>query len=356
MPRYYSSEELTEMIIAYGRAGENANRAAEIYAEQFPGRAHYPCNRTILRVVQRLRQTGCFVHNINNAPARVPVENQERILHLFEDQPDMSIRRASYQLNLSRYRIHHTLRQNALHPFHYQRVQQLLPRDFEPRVYFCEGFLAQSRRDASFPDSILWTDESTFTPNGVINLRNRLYWSDENPHVIRQGAFQYRWSINVWAGLIDNHVIGPYFLPPRLTGEFYEYFLDTELPGLLENIPLATRRNMIYQHDGAPAHWSRGVRRLLDARFRDRWIGRGGPIIWPPRSPDLTPLDYFLWGHIKNLVEPQRNGTVNEVREAIVAAFATITPHMVYQATQDVVRRARLCVQQRGGHFEQFLN
>ncbi|XP_070518829.1 uncharacterized protein [Cardiocondyla obscurior] len=219
-----------------------------------------------------------------------------------------------------------------------------------------DRFLAQSRRDASFPDSILWTDESTFTPNGVINLRNRLYWSDKNPHAIRQGAFQYRWSINVWAGLIDNHVIGPYFLPPRLTGEFYEYFLDTELPGLLENIPLTTRRNMIYQHDGAPAHWSRGLRRLLDARFRDRWIGRGGPIIWPPRSPDLTPLDYFLWGHIKNLVEPQRNGTINEVREAIVAAFATITPHMVHQATQDVVRRARLCVQQRGGHFEQFLN
>jgi hypothetical protein len=33
-----------------------------------------------------------------------------------------------------------------------------------------------------------------------------------------------------------------------------------------------------------------------------RWIGRGGPIAWPPRSPDLTPLDIFLWGYVKNTV------------------------------------------------------
>jgi hypothetical protein len=33
-----------------------------------------------------------------------------------------------------------------------------------------------------------------------------------------------------------------------------------------------------------------------------RWIGRGGSITWPPRSPDLTPLDFFLWGYAKNIV------------------------------------------------------
>ena len=31
-------------------------------------------------------------------------------------------------------------------------------------------------------------------------------------------------------------------------------------------------------------------------------IDRGGPISWPARSPDQTPLDYFLWGHVKSLV------------------------------------------------------
>jgi hypothetical protein len=37
----------------------------------------------------------------------------------------------------------------------------------------------------------------------------------------------------------------------------------------------------------------------LDESFPNRWLGHGGPIAWPPRSPDLTPLDYYIWGHMK---------------------------------------------------------
>ena len=32
---------------------------------------------------------------------------------------------------------------------------------------------------------------------------------------------------------------------------------------------------------------------FFNERFPDAWIGRGGPIPWPPRSPDLSPLDFF---------------------------------------------------------------
>lgn len=113
---------------------------------------------------------------------------------------------------------------------------------------------------------------------------------------------------------------------------------------------------MIFQHDGAPAHFSREVRNILDARFPERWMGRNGPITWPPRSPDLNVLDYFVWGHVKNLVEHRRDSTENEVREAIVAAFDTITPEMIHRATRNIIRRAEICVREKGRHFEQFLH
>jgi len=58
-----------------------------------------------------------------------------------------------------------------------------------------------------FPTDILWTDEATFTPNGVFNSRNHLLWQDENPHAIREGAYQYRGSINAWAGVIKDRVV-----------------------------------------------------------------------------------------------------------------------------------------------------
>jgi hypothetical protein len=43
-------------------------------------------------------------------------------------------------------------------------------------------------------------------------------------------------------------------------------------------------------HDGAQAHVSRAVRDVLSNTYHDRWINRGGPTAWPPRSPDLNPL------------------------------------------------------------------
>ncbi|KYN18781.1 hypothetical protein ALC57_08895, partial [Trachymyrmex cornetzi] len=150
--------------------------------------------------------------------------------------------------------------------------------------------------------------------------------------------------------------IGPFFPPPRLTGETYVDFLENELPALLEDVPLREREELIFQHDGAPAHFSRQARHVLDTRYPDRWMGRGGPIIWPARSPDLNVLDYFIWGHIKDLVEHIRNGTEAEAREAILAAFNTITPEMAHRATRNITRRAEICLREGGRHFEQFLH
>ena len=56
-------------------------------------------------------------------------------------------------------------------------------------------------------------------------------------------------------------------------------------------IPVMTqRRNQtrMYQQDGAPPRWARQVREVLNSRMKSRWIGRDGPIPWPPRSPDLS--------------------------------------------------------------------
>ncbi|XP_070529962.1 uncharacterized protein [Cardiocondyla obscurior] len=163
-------------------------------------------------------------------------------------------------------------------------------------------FLAQCRQDETFPDHILWSDEAIFTPNGIFNSKNFIMWQHQNPHAVCQCAFQFRWKLNVWVGVIDNRVIGPYYLPPRLDGERYAQFLENHLPILLEKLPLQMRQTMIFQHDGAPPHYSRRARMVLDRHFPDRWIGRNGPISWPARSPDLNVLDYFVWGYIKNRV------------------------------------------------------
>jgi hypothetical protein len=66
------------------------------------------------------------------------------------------------------------------------------------------------------------------------------------------------------------------------------------------------------------------VRAMLDEQFPTRWIGRGGPIPWPPRSCDYTPLDFYLWSDVKQKVYAQRSQNVNELTQRIFAAFKEI--------------------------------
>lgn len=119
-------------------------------------------------------------------------------------------------------------------------------------------------------------------------------YRDQNPRFTRRIDNQHRWTVNVWGGVIGNYVIGPYFIDGHLNGNVYLNFLEHELPELLEEVPLNIIRSMWYQHDGAPAHSTRLVRYFLNRQFGQRWVGRGGPISYPPRSPDLTPCDFFV--------------------------------------------------------------
>ena len=52
---------------------------------------------------------------------------------------------------------------------------------------------------------------------------------------------------------------------------------------------------MRFMHDGAPPHFSRVARQFFaQAHFANKWIGRGDPMAWPARSPDLNRLDFQL--------------------------------------------------------------
>lgn len=212
--------------------------------------------------------------------------------------------------------------------------------------------------DSNFLKTCLWTDESNFSHEGITNLHNLHYWADkdDNPRVKRQTSFQSKFSVNVWAGLIGRDLIGPYFLPERLNGELYLHFLQNNLPDLLLPV-LGEEGRITFQHDGCPAHFLRDVRNHLNDVFPNAWVGRGGPIPWPARSPDLTPLDFYVWGRAKELVYASEVSTREVLIERINAAFETMKDEIRLRTTMDHMRkRCYACLQSGGGHFEQNLN
>ncbi|GFT14423.1 putative transposable element [Trichonephila clavipes] len=84
-----------------------------------------------------------------------------------------------------------------------------------------------------------------------------------------------------------------------------------------------------FQQDGATCHIARATIGLLKDTFGDRLISRFGPVNWPPRSCDLTPLDYFLWGYVKSLVYADKPQTLDHLEDNIRRVIADIRRKML---------------------------
>lgn len=105
-------------------------------------------------------------------------------------------------------------------------------------------------------------------------------------------------------------------------------------------------------------HWHSQVRNYLDERLPGRWIGRASEENmvykrWPPRSPDLTPCDYFLWGYVKDKVfVPPLPVDIDDLKQRITNALATVDRHMLARVWEEFDYRVDICRVTNGAHIE----
>lgn len=355
----FTNIEWTNIVLCYGAADENSRQARVLYQQRFPN-VRTPDERTFVSAVQHLRDHGHFqpmAVDRGRTRSQRTLNAEPRILDSVEENPGVSIRRLSAQIGVSEFVVWRTLNEQGLHPYHVQKVQALQPGDELRRQQFCGWLIQKCAEEPNFLRSILFTDEAGFTRDGVFNVHNTHIWSDENPHAIRESHHQQKFSVNVWAGIIDNILVGPYILPNRLNGPEYLRFLREVLPDLLDDVPLQTLQRMWYLLDGAPAHYAREVVTHLNVAYPDRWIGRNGPVLWPPRSPDLTPCDYFLWGCMKQIVYSEAINTQEQLTHRIEMAAQQIRdmPNVFSKVRDSMLRRAQACIDNGGLHFEHFI-
>lgn len=356
MPFTFSNREIADIHFVYGFVNGNSRAAVREYRRRYPERRH-PSRNVFVKVHRQLIENGLGNLHVDRNNANRNQQQRRisrRILNEFDRDPTMSSRIASRILRTSKSNILRTLRRDHRRPFHLQPVQGLHPGDEERRMNFCRWVLHSVQQNRDFLNRILWTDESCFTRRGIVNFHNQHVWAHENPHAIRPRNFQVEFSVNVWIGIYNNNLFGPYFLPRRLNAENFLQFLEMEHHNMWDQIPIILRQNAWFQLDGCPAHFGRIVRNWLDNNFPERWIGRGGPVPWPPRSPDLTVLDFFVWGFLKEKVYATPVNTQDELINRIRNACNEIIPHLA-NLNRSIVRRCELCIEKNGSHFEQFL-
>ena len=152
----------------------------------------------------------------------------------------------------------------------------------------------------------------------------------------------------------SKRLIGPFFFEgdtvdgPKYLSMLQEFFIP-------EVRKMKKMRSIVFHQDGASPHFAADVRHFLDKTFPERWIGRGGPIRWAPRLSDLTPLDFFLLGHLKNVVYLSPCEDLAELKSRIHDEIKSVSQKTLYDVFSNISKRMNLCVSADGVHFQHLL-
>ncbi|GFW79424.1 putative DD41D transposase [Trichonephila clavipes] len=209
----------------------------------------------------------------------------------------------------------------------------------DPKVGFCKG------------------DEAHFWLNDYVNKQNCRIWSEANPQVYVETPLHPE-KLTVWCALWAGGIIGPYFFKNdeghnvTVNGDRYRAMITNFFIPELNNHDV---QELWFQQDGATCHTAHATIDLLKDTFGDRLISRFGPVNWPPRSCDLTPLDYFLWGYVKSLVYADKPQTLDHLEDNIRRVIADIRPQMLEKVIEKWTSRLDYIRASRGSHMPEII-
>jgi len=143
-------------------------------------------------------------------------------------------------------------------------------------------------------------------------------------------------------------IIGPIFFNATITTASY-----TETSSTFVNQSDDEKLSIGYfQQDGATSHTSHASMAEIQSFICDRVISKG---LWPPRSPDLTPPDYFLWRYLKGRVYQNKPRNIDTLKANITEEIQAITADVLARTFQNTARRVQSCLDPNGGHFQHML-
>ncbi|GBO00911.1 hypothetical protein AVEN_86610-1 [Araneus ventricosus] len=162
-------------------------------------------------------------------------------------------------------------------------------------------------------------------------------------------------KVTVWCGLTAAFIVGPFFFEDiGPSGPVTFTVNETRYESLLRNqlIPALQQRGCV---DGAPPHIATPVKQLLNLHFEnDRIISRHFPTAWPPRSPDLNPCDFWLWGYLEDVVYGGPIANLAELKNRIKQDIHNITTETLRSVVEHAVLRFQLIGENGGQHTEHF--
>ena len=357
----FTLDQRTFMVLQY-----HTTRSPRIvirnFRAQFPN-ARRPSRNTPYNLYQHyiLKATSHNLNKDNSGRARTGRSqlNIDQVRQALQEDPTISARRNPL-VNITKSTFNNITRLDLQwHPYIMERRHSLRPEDLQRRMTYCQWLVNTQPR---FLSDVLIGDEATFPMNAKVNSRNVRKYAPKGqpPENFNYDLPESREKLVVWVGLMGNGtIIGPVIMEENMTGQRYlDMINDVVVPELIRNVRYQENNNgsitrVWWFQDGAPCHRARIVRDRLQQLFPRRLVGIGHATEYPPRSPDLTPLDFYLWGFVKSRVYATPPASIQELEQRIRDEIRQLRRSRVpRQAVQAMRSRAARCIANGGDHVE----
>lgn len=338
-------EQRIFLIEQYIKSGNSYEHCTQHFRDRY---GHTPSRATIAKWVKKWKDTGSI--RTAKRVRRRSVLNPNKMNEIRESltrSPRKSLRRLSHQTQVSLYSTWKATKLLHFKPYKITAVQQLQPLDHEKRITYCNWFFQHVADGILDPQLLFVTDEAWFHLNGYVNSQNNRYWATENPHETFQMPL-HDIKVGVWCAISARRIITIFFDDTINSNRYVTNILTPFFDQLTEEEKLYS----YFQQDGATAHTAEKSLNRLEQLFEDRVVSKG---IWPPRSPDLSPCDYFLWGHVKDHVYRNNPQSREELKNNIRDFIGNIPRDTLQSVFQNIFKRYQLCLQTGGLHFEHLL-
>ena len=344
----------------YVKNGESVTETQRLFKRRFNIGRHgnQPSRNSILRWVNVLRTTGSLLKAKPPGPVRTArtSENVDRVREAITRSPWRSARRHFTELGISQSTMQRILHKDLVfQPYKIMTVQQLNPGNYQQRLSFCQTMLDMFEENENL--TLIMSDEAHFHLNGTVNKQNFRYWASENPRELHQRP-PHTPKVTVWCGMGKCGIFGPFFFKEEDTATvtsdrsilmFENYFL---LELRRREINTASMR---FQQDGATVHTARASMTAVQAAFPNHVISRFRDLPWPPRSPDLSMCDFYLWGFLKTRVYAAKPRTLEELKTAIRENIREIGEETLVKVEANFRNRLQICACENDHHLSDII-
>ncbi|KAL4467925.1 hypothetical protein ABPG72_022839 [Tetrahymena utriculariae] len=285
-----------------------------------------PAYNNIKNIVNKFHESGSVQNNPpkNFLKSEKRKETKQIIEEMIEETSTLSIRNLSKEANISVGTTFDILHNDLqLKPYKQQHVQQLYDEDYDKRITFANWILSLPKNHIS---KIICSDESIFMLTQTINKQNDRQWMSSKPNSQIEKP-QFDQKLHVWVAFSSKKMYTPYFFDGNVKNYKQYYF----------------------QQDGATSHTASVFLDWLVQKFKEKFIKKE---MWPPRSLDLNPCDYYLWGYLKSVVYQLIPQNLEELKANIIREINNINIVQLQNSFNNLQKRCKQILLNEGSHIK----